>query len=496
MKIKSATFKNFKNYDQVSVNFDENITYLIGPNGAGKSTLGLDGPWFVMQGIAEKAQKGVNPIIGERFRFIGEKCAFASGEIVFYDEKTKHEITATRHMTKDAQKLTFFAPPGITLDQQWLNDIFNTFLISPQSFIDLTSKEQAQALNIDTSVYDKKIADLKADMTILSRELKAIGNPTQPEKAERVDVMALQQKKLAELARIKKEQADIDAKNFKIRSEWNDKCNQIIQETDEFNSQQGQREDFIETAEDTLATLVQMGYVGNEVREWINTLSQAEAMKMDDFGDTVYDCPEEPKYLPPADNSAIAAIDLEILNASRTNEKAMAYRAYLETLKKQIDKTKEIDTNKTAQKNAENERVNYLKSCKLPWDNLTIDEEGRLMLDGRPLKKEYWSKGELLKRIPVIIASTMKRDVDEKEFASKLKYVYLEEFNLLDEENQVLVPEYLIKEGFQLVIEYIGKKEIPDKNCIVLQGMQIINPKPVEEEKPEETTKSEPKLLF
>ena len=238
MKIKSLTLKNFKNYDQISVNFDESITYLIGPNGGGKSTLGLDGPWFVMQGIAEKAQKGVNPIIGERFRFIGEKCAFASGEIVFYDEKTKHEITATRHMTKDAQKLTFFAPPGVTLDQQWLNDIFNAFLISPQAFIDLTSKEQAQALNIDTSVYDKKIADLKADMTILSRELKAIGTPVQPEKVERVDVMVLQQKKEAEQARIRREQAEIDEKNQTLRDEYDAECDRIAIETNNFNQEQ------------------------------------------------------------------------------------------------------------------------------------------------------------------------------------------------------------------------------------------------------------------
>jgi len=118
------------------------------------------------------------------------------------------------------------------------------------------------------------------------------------------------------------------------------------------------------------------------------------------------------------------------------------------------------------------------------------------MLDDRPLKKEYWSKGELLKRVPVIIASTMKRDMDDKEFSSKLKYVYLEEFNLLDAENQISVPEYLIKLGFQLVIEYVGEKEINDKNCIVLQGMKIINPKPVQEAQNPEEDKSKQNLLF
>jgi DNA repair ATPase RecN len=493
MKLKSLTLENFAKYDKISVNFDENITYLIGPNGSGKSTLGLEGLWFVMQGIAEKAQKGNNPIIGERFRFIGEKTAFAKGEAVFFDEKTKHEITATRHMTKDAQKLTFFAPPGVNLDQQWLNDIFNIFLISPQAFIDLTSKEQAQALNIDTSTYDKKIADLKADLTILNRELKAFGSPVAPEKAERIDVMVMQSEKLAEQEKIREKQTVIDAKNKALKDKYDSDCKDIEEETDKFNSEQDERQEFINTANDLLNSLTEMGYNGTDVQKWIDTLPMPLAKKVDEEENPVYDYPKEPEYLPAADQSKITEIDKKILDSSHTNEKALAYKTYLETLAKKIKKEGEIDTNKTAQKNAEMDRISYLKSCQLPWDNLTIDEEGRLMLDGRPLKKEYWSKGELLKRVPIIMASTMKRDSDEKEYASKLKYVYLEEFNLLDIENQAIVTEYLVKEGFQLVIEYVGEKEVTDKNCIVLQGMQIVNPKPVEDKKPEE---KKPNLLF
>ncbi|MDD4970738.1 MAG: hypothetical protein PHT07_15030 [Paludibacter sp.] len=489
MKVKSISLENYKKYDKISVNFDENINYFIGPNGAGKSSLGLDGLWFVMQGVAEKAAKGTNPIIGERFRFIGERTAFAKGEAVLYDEKTKHEITATRHMTKDTQKLSFNAPPGHILDQQWLNDIFNIFLISPQKFIDMTSKEQARALNIDTSTYDKKIADLKADLTILNRELKAFGNPIAPEKAERIDVMVLQQNKIAAQAKVRKKQEEIDNKNLATKEAYYAAKLKVETETDAFNALQDERAGFITTAGDLLNTLVEMGYTGNEVNEWIDTLPQPEEKKVDEDGDPIYDYPIEPDYLPVADDSEVTKIDKQILDASQTNEKALAYRTYLETLAKKIKKEGEIDTNKQAQKNAELERNTYLKSCKLPWDNLTIDEEGQLMLDNRPLKREYWSKGELIKRVPIIIASTMKRDSEDKEFESKLKYVYIEDFNSLDKENQADVIDRLTKEGFQLVIEYVGEKEIADKNCIILENLHIVNPKPAEEEKPADEPK-------
>jgi len=495
MKIKSLSLENFSKYAKVKVNFDEKITYLIGPNGSGKSSLGLSGLWFVMQGIAEKTSKGNNPLIGERFRFIGEKTAFAKGEIVMYDEKTGHEVTVTRHMTKDASKLTFFTASGAALDQQWLNDIFNIFMIAPKVFMELTSKEQAQALNIDTSKYDTEIADLKADLTLLNKELKAFGDINAPEKVEKVDVMELQAKKEAEQERIKKEQQQIDVDNSRIHDNYKLKCNEVRNQVDAFNQDQDDKRSLIDTANDLLSSLIELGYEGTEVSKWIAGLPLPEKKKYGADGEPVYEYPKEPVYKGAADQSKITEIDKEILLASVTNEKAMAYRTYLETLKKKIDKEKEIDTNKTAQKNAEQKRTDYLKSFKLPFDNLTIDEEGRLMLDGRPVKEPYFSTGELLKIVPVIIASTMPDESEAAEFKTRLRYVYLQLFNLMDPEKQQEVIDYLTGKGFQLVIEYVGKEELVDKNCIVLSEMQVINKKPDEPEAPpEDPTKQ--KLLF
>src|SRR6186713_642099 len=100
MKIKNISLSNFAKYDKVEVSFDDKVTYLVGKNGSGKSTLGITAIWFLFQGIAEKASGGNNPLIGERFRFIGPKAATAKGEMILHDEKTGVDIKVMRKLTK------------------------------------------------------------------------------------------------------------------------------------------------------------------------------------------------------------------------------------------------------------------------------------------------------------------------------------------------------------------------------------------------------------
>src|SRR5581483_9142721 len=125
MKIKELTLNNFAKYDQIHVSFDDNITYLVGKNGSGKSTIGITAIWFMFQGIAEKASGGNNPLIGERFRFIGPKGASSKGEMILVDEKSGAEIKVLRKLTKSGSELSFEAPEGYNLNQQWLTDLFN-----------------------------------------------------------------------------------------------------------------------------------------------------------------------------------------------------------------------------------------------------------------------------------------------------------------------------------------------------------------------------------
>ena len=56
---------------------------------------------------------------------------------------------------------------------------------------------------------------------------------------------------------------------------------------------------------------------------------------------------------------------------------------------------------------------------------------------------------------------------------SPLKYVYLEQFDLLDEANRKMVLDYLLKEGFQVVVEVVGDKPVAG-NSILLKDCQVV----------------------
>ena len=191
MKIKSIKLENFAKYSHIEVSFDKNITYLIGENGAGKTTLGLNAIWFLFQGIAEKSSKGNNPLIAERFRFIGENGASAKGEMILFDEIRKIKIKVIRKLTKDGTSVTFEASEGLILNQEWLNDLFNVFLISPRSFLALDSKKQAEVLGIDTNRFDTELESLRSEHTLIGRELKNIGEIQTVEPVEKINITSL-----------------------------------------------------------------------------------------------------------------------------------------------------------------------------------------------------------------------------------------------------------------------------------------------------------------
>jgi len=129
---------------------------------------------------------------------------------------------------------------------------------------------------------------------------------------------------------------------------------------------------------------------------------------------------------------------------------------------------KKLQENKVAQNDQEAQKVEYIKEFKFPFDKLSVDDEGGLLLSGKPLKQQYFSSGELIRIVPTLISS----------LNPEFKYVFLQEFDLLDEETQVKVEEDLTSKGFQLVIELVGKEKLPEKNCILLRNSSEVSQYP------------------
>ena len=426
MKIKSIKLENFAKCSHIEVSFDKNITYLIGENGAGKTTLGLDAIWFLFQGIAEKSSKSNNPFIAERFRFIGENGASAKGEMVLFDETLKVKIKVIRKLTKDGTFVTFEAPSNMTLNQEWLNDLFNVFLISPRSFLALDSKKQSEVLGINTSKFDTELENLKAEHTYINRELKNIGEIQAVESVEKIDITSL-----------------IERKNDIIN--FNDKQKELQQ-------------NIIKNKEKLI--LCEQEYEELLKQKTLLDLEINKAKNKRDAGVKYISNLPTPEKLTNSED-----IDNKIKEATLNNDKNINYEHYLQQKQKYDLKVSELNNNKKKQSETIRDRIDYIRSKKLPFDNLEINEKGELLLSGKPIKEQYFATGELLKIVPVLISS----------LNPELKYVFIQQFNLLDEKQQKIVEEYLVGKGFQLVAEIVGEKEVENKHCIVLKDMHLVS---------------------
>lgn len=460
MKVKSIELNNFANYNKVSVSFDDNVTFLIGKNGSGKSTIGITAIWFMFCGIAEKSSGGTTPLIGERFRFIGPNGKTANGEMVLHDEKTGNDIKVIRKLTKTGTDLSFEAPEGVELDQQWLTDLFNIFLIAPKKFTELSSKEQAKALGIDTKQFDDEIARLKKQYTEINAVYRSYGELLEVEKVSRVDLTALQAQKKEIADKLNAKYLENKKANEATKKEWEASCDEIDKKCAAFNNAQIALENKIEQATLLYSKLEGLGYTGYEVKKWIDSLGIPQEQTN---SESLY--PAQPEYIPELpDRAELDAIDQQIVAAGETNNKALLYEQYLQKKEQKQAKEAELKANKDKQAATEAERLEYIKAFKFPFSNLTVGEDGELLLNGKPIKAEYFSTGELLKIIPVLISTTQ----------PELKYVFLQDFNLMDEDKQREIEEFLTGKGFQLVVEVVGKSKIADKNCILLRDNLVV----------------------
>lgn len=482
MKIKDIEFTNFAKYDKVAVSLDPNVTYYIGMNGAGKTTLGLNGIQFIMQGIAEKSTEGKVPLIGERFRFIGPKGATAKGVMTLYDEVKGFEVKVIRKLTKTGTELSFVGPEGMVLDQQWLNDLFNIFLIAPKRFCELSPKEQTKALGIDTKPYDDATAALKAEYTSFNAVYRSYGELVEPEKADKVDVEALQAQK--EVIKKKLNQLYTDNKLANKATETAHKlaCEKVDESANSFNKEQDELFVKISAATKAFNELFLLGYQGNEVEEFIASLGKCQekkdAKKLYPVAPTVM-AVMPADYQPAAgelviinempDDKEMQDIDKLIADAAETNRKALLYTQWEESVKKKEAQKAELDANTKKQKDKDAERVAYVKAFKFPFSNITVDEDGQLLMAGqdkvfKPIKEPYFSTGEILKIVPILLSTAN----------PELKYVFIQGFNDLDEDNWPQLEKYLTDKGFQLVVEMVGKAPIADKNCILLKDNIVV----------------------
>lgn len=417
MKIKKLKLKNFAKFTDFEIEFNENITRLVGFNGSGKTTIGLTAIWAGLKGIAEKSK---DSLFGERFRFIGPEKASSDIEIILKDEIKNVEIKVKNHITNQTNNITFKAPDGYKLSNDWINNLLSVAFLSAKNFTMLNSKEQALLLGIDTSDIDEKIKKEKDEFTLLNRDLKNIGDVNFVEKFEKVSISELLHEK---------------------------------QNIEQFNSNQDILADDIMKHEKLLSDLE------NEKNDLLNRLELLEKR--------IENGKEKIKTLQqPEQKKDLTEIISKIENAENINIKHNKYLDFVEKSNKRDDLISEIESNKRKQSDLKKKRIDFIKSFHLPYDGLEINDKGELLLNSRPIKEPYFSKGEL----ELIVARLYKSKNPE------LKLRFIDDFELLDENNQEKIITELINDGFQVITAEVGEKS-EKENVIILRECSILNNK-------------------
>lgn len=436
MKLKALRMKNFGKFSDFELKFRGDVTRLVGMNGSGKTTVGLTAIWACLRGIAERAKEG--QLVGDRFRFIGNAGASADVELTIYDDKTSSEVVIKNHVTKSGNQIT--CEP--VKDKKWLQELLAVAFLSAKNFTAMDGRQQALALGIDTSDYDEKIKKLKADFTFLNRQMASYDTPIAVEKTELVDITA----------KIREKDAVEEA--FRMRCE---EIRQANEAADTHNKNIETCKAKIKACETNI----------EECQKHI--LEQNEAIvKCDAWLNDNPTAPSVPAPEPPDTMALIEAIS----GAQEANKKADAYIKYCDDVGRVEEIKAGVEDNKAKQANVAAQRLEYIKSAKLGFDSLSVDDNGVLLLNNRPIREPYFSKGE----IEIIVA---------KLYASKnprLKTRFIDDFELLDDDNQEKILKTLLDAGFQIITAEVGKTS-DDNNCIVLKECRIVDSYPEDSEK-------------
>jgi DNA repair ATPase RecN len=417
MKIKELKVKNFAKFTDLQIEFDSNITRLVGVNGSGKSSI-LLAIFTALKGMASKG----DAIWGERFRFM-TAGSDPDIQLTLVDEvKGGAEIIVRNELSKKGNEITFRAPDDYPISQEWLSQLLSLSFVSAKNFCQLSGKEQAILLGIDTDIYDQSIKSLKDDYTLLGRELKTLGTPESVEKVEKVIISELV-----------KEKDDIEAYNKieEAKQTAIDNNNASMSKLQAEKKQLQDEMDILDAKITATATIMKNLPVPEKLKD-------------------------------------VTEVTKKINDAEPINIKAEAYEKYQTKLLDIEAKKEEIKANKGKQVQAEENKINYIKSFDFGFDGLTVDDDGQLQLnDGtssRPIREPYFSKGQLEIIVARLYASTN----------PDLKVRFLDDFNLIDNANQEKIINELVEAGFQLIVSEVAESSTKE-NVILLRECRVVS---------------------
>ena len=160
----------------------------------------------------------------------------------------------------------------------------------------------------------------------------------------------------------------------------------------------------------------------------------------------------------------------QVATAEETNVKAREYHQSLVNQKAyETEKTKH-DTKNDEIAVVDTKRTKYIQAQELPFNNITINDQGELRIDEKPFREPYFSTGEALK-----FGALLGAKIAERRGGDKLDYVWISGCQDLDDENRGKLFAALAKANLQVACEFVDTKKQKKGHSILLRECQIVD---------------------
>jgi len=427
-KVAKLKLKNFKGSTELEVRFNDKVNYLIGINGSGKTMLG-NAIQYLFEGKTFFNNKYRRRIITEgqsKMKVVGEFVHTETGKTLVIS----HSLTSKGSTNLKIEGGTENGDLGIDNVMEMINMLY----LRPFEIINKTPQEQAKYLGVDTTKYDDiikaKKANLvspRAEITIIKAKLK--GYQFEPEKVDSVSLKDLYEER----------------ENIKLFNEEQlGRNSEITSQTFSIQTQERKikkLEDELQFEENALITM-------NEILT---------------------------SLVKPEKTQSIDDVTSRIDNADSINKKATAYNTWIE-LKEDL-KTKNVTfaTKESEVTTAQEEKITYIKSCKVA-PSISFDDEGGLIIDafgqkGVYLKEEFFSRGQILKMaIQFCLVKIVKDRNDGKD---TIPIIFIDNAESLDDDKIKFIEEKATKHGIQFILADQGSEPKTGKSCIMLEEKAI-----------------------
>lgn len=318
MKIKTIEVQNLKAIDFQHLDLNGCSVLVQGGNRKGKSTL--------LRGFVDRI-RGLRPSKAVK---IDEK------EGRGYIELTNGERFKWEFDVEGKDKLTYITKDGYST--RVTKEIANKYFPEPFDIDTFMREQPKQQLKMLADLVGLDFTDIDNEYTIAYQH-RTVANAAhkaakikfeeiiaKPEQVSYVSMSELIAKKGEAEAEFSKQYEANKAHNENLRKEFEAMKDTKRNEVEAFNQTQRMRAANKQEAKEHLDKLVALGYEGKEVIEWIAALPMPEnerEFKSEDF--------TEPSYITELpDKKEIEELDKKIAEAGETNERAAAYKKYMD----------------------------------------------------------------------------------------------------------------------------------------------------------------------